>query len=200
MKILVGISGSIGVLGIHTYLLSLLLEKEVEEVHAIMTPTAARFVSPRALEAVLQRPVHVDPWTDPGTMFSPPELVRGIDLYLIAPASATTLSRCAAGSAETLVANCYLCHAGAVAFAPSMSTEMWEHPAVRRNLDRLRQDGACVLPVGEGYLVSARKQQKGPMCSYAEMWPRLKAHVAKVQESKRRGQTPETSETSETSG
>ena len=200
MKILVGISGSIGVLGIHAYLVSLLLEKEVDEVHAIMTPTAARFVSPRALEAVLRRPVHVDPWTDAGTMFSPPDLVRGIDLYLIAPASATTLSRCAAGSAETLVTNCYLCHTGAVAFAPAMSAEMWEHPAVRRNLERLRQDGACVLPAGEGYLVSARKREKGPMCSYAEMWPRLKAHVAQVQESKRRGQTPETSETPETSG
>jgi phosphopantothenoylcysteine decarboxylase/phosphopantothenate--cysteine ligase len=177
MKILVGISGSIGVVGIHSYLVSMLLEKEVEEVNAVMTPTAARFLSPRSLEAFLGRTVHVDPWTDPGTMFAPPELVKGIDLYLVAPASATTLSRCAAGAAETLVANCYLCHTGPVAFAPSMSPEMREHPAVRHNLDRLKEFGACILPQGEGFSVAARKMQKSSMCSYAQMWPQLKALV-----------------------
>jgi phosphopantothenoylcysteine decarboxylase/phosphopantothenate--cysteine ligase len=175
MRILVGISGSIGVVGIHFYLINMLLEEEVKEVNAIMTPTAARFISPRSLEAYTKQPVHVDLWTEPGAMLAPPELVKGVDLYLIAPASATTLSRCATGSAETLVAQCYLCHTGPVAFAPSMSPEMLEHPAVRRNLDRLREFGACILPQGEGFSVAARKMQKGSMCSYAQMWPQLKA-------------------------
>ena len=179
MKILVGISGSIGVVGVHSYLVSLLLEKEVEEVRAIMTPTAARFMSPRTLEAFLRRQVHVDPWSDQGPMYAPPELVTGLDLYLIAPASATTLSRCAHGSAETLVASCYLCHSGPVAFAPSMSPTMWEHPAVQRNLDRLREFGACILPPGEGFSVTAQKKERGSMCSYKEMWPILKSLVRK---------------------
>ena len=182
VKILVGISGSIGVVGIHFYLINLLLEKEVEEVNAIMTPTAARFLSPRSLEVYTGRPVHVDPWTDPGPMFAPPELVKGVDLYLVAPASATTLSRCAAGSAETLVTNCYLCHTGPVAFAPSMSPEMLEHPAVRRNLDRLKEFGACILPQGEGFSVAARKVQKSSMCSYSQMWPQLRALAQKSKE------------------
>ena len=76
-------------------------QEEVEEVRAVMTPTASRFLSPRSLEALLKRPVHVDPWTDPGIMPAPPELVQGVDLYLVAPASATTLSRCAAGSGDS---------------------------------------------------------------------------------------------------
>lgn len=177
MKILVGISGSIGAASIHTYLVGLRMEKEVEEVRAVMTPTAARFANPRTLEAFLGHPVHVDPWTDAGPLLSPPELVKGVDLYLVAPASATTLSRCAAGSAETLVASCYLCHSGPVAFAPSMSPAMLDHPAVRRNLDRLREYGACILPVSQGYSITARKVETGSMCSYPEMWPRLKRLV-----------------------
>lgn len=180
MKVLVGISGSIGVVGIHNYLIDLLLQEEVEEVNAVMTPAAARFISPRSLEAFIRRPVYIDPWTDEiNVMFSPPELVKGIDLYLVAPASATTLSRCASGSADTLVAHCYLCHTGPVAFAPSMAPEMWKHPAVRRNFALLRKFGACILPPGEGYSVAARKMQKGAMCSFTEMWPRLKALVEK---------------------
>jgi len=177
MKILVGISGSIGVLGIHAHLISLMMEEEVEEVRAVMTPTAARFLNPRALESFLRHPVHVDPWTDPGPGFSPPDLVQGVDLYLVAPASATTLSRCAAGSAENLVASCYLAHTGPVAFAPVMSREMWEHPAVLRNLALLKKYGACLLPPGKGYLVTARKHDRGAICPYPVMWSRLKALV-----------------------
>ncbi|HTG36992.1 MAG TPA: flavoprotein [Thermoanaerobaculia bacterium] len=182
MKILVGISGSIGVLGIHAYLISLLAQKEVEEVRAVMTPTATRFVSPRALEALIGKAVAVDPWTDSGKMVSPPELVQGADLYLIAPASATTLSRCASGSAETLVSNCYLCFTGPVAFAPAMAPEMWDHPAVRRNLDRLQQDGALILPAGVGFSAALGKSIKGALCAFPQMWPQLKSLVEKRQE------------------
>jgi len=181
MKILVGISGSIGVLGIPSHLVSLLAEKEVEDLRLLMTPTAARFVSPRTLEALLRRPVHVDPWSDERPMVSPPDLVRDIDLYLIAPASATTLARCANGSGETLLAHCYLSYRGPVAFAPAMSPEMWEHPAVLRNLKRLEDDGACILPAGSGYSAATGQVGKAAMCSYKQMWPLLQSLVKQMQ-------------------
>lgn len=175
MKILVGISGSIGVLGIHSYLLNLQAEKEVEELRVLMTPSATRFVSPQSLEALLRLPVHVDPWTDGRPMLSPPMLVKDLDVYLIAPASATTISRCAAGSGETLLAHCYLSHTGPTAFAPAMEEEMLQHPAVARNLDRLREDGACILPPGLGYSAATGKVGRGAICSYKEMWPILQS-------------------------
>ena len=177
MKILFGISGSIAVLGIPGYLASLQAEKEVEEVRVLMTPTAARFLNPQSLEALLRLSVHVDPWTDGRPMVSPPELVRDIDLFLIAPASATTLSRCATGSGETLLGHCYLCHRGPVAVAPAMSVEMWDHPAVIRNLERLKDDGVCILPAGAGYSAATGKVQKTAVCPYREMWPILKSLV-----------------------
>ncbi len=175
MKVLVGISGSIGVLGIHSYLASLLAEKEVEELRIVMTPSAARFVSPQALEALFCLPVHVDSWTDARPMVSPPVLVADLGLYLIAPASATTLSRCANGSADTLLAHCYLSATCPTAFAPAMEEEMWRHPAVRRNLERLKEDGAVILPAGAGYSAATGKMGRGAMCSYKDMWPILKS-------------------------
>src|SRR3954452_8328552 len=146
MKILVGISGSVGVLAIPAFLNQFLMQREVEEVRAIMTPTAARFLNPPSLEAPLRSPVRVDPWTDTAPMVSPPELVHGVDVYVIAPASTTTLARCATGSAETLVANCYLACQVPVVFAPAMPVEVQEHPAVRANLGRLQEYGATILP------------------------------------------------------
>jgi phosphopantothenoylcysteine decarboxylase / phosphopantothenate---cysteine ligase len=179
MKVLVGISGSIGVLGIPAHLISLQVEKEVEELRILMTTTAARFVNPQTLEALLRLPIRVDPWSDGHPMYSPPDLVKDIDLYLIAPASATTLSRCANGSAETLLAHCYLSYSGPVAFAPSMSVQMLNHPAVRRNLERLKKDGACILPPGMSYSASTGTFQPGGTCPYQEMWPILKAFLQK---------------------
>ena len=177
MRVLIGITGSIGVLGISSYLINLQVEEEVEELRVIMTPTAARFVDPRTLEALVRQPVFVDPWTDGGRMVSPPELVKELDLYLIAPASATTLSRCAAGSGETVVAQCYLCHTGPVAFAPCMSPEMLRHPAVVENLERLEQRGACILPSGAAYEVSTGTFVNSGLCPYREAWPILRALV-----------------------
>lgn len=179
MKILLGISGSIGALGIPAYLASLKAEKEVEELRVLMTPTATRFLPPQALEALLRRPIYVDPWTDGRPVVSPPELVRDIDIYVIAPASATTLSRCATGSGETLLAHCYLCYTGPSAFAPAMSAEMWEHPAVLRNLKQLKEDGAHILPAGAGYSSATGKVQKTSLCPYNEMWPILKSLAQK---------------------
>jgi phosphopantothenoylcysteine synthetase/decarboxylase len=59
-----------------------------------------------------------------------------------------------------------------------MSEEMWAHPAVRRNLERLQGDGACILPAGAGYSAAAGKFQKSSMCPYSKMWPILRSLVA----------------------
>jgi phosphopantothenoylcysteine decarboxylase/phosphopantothenate--cysteine ligase len=181
MKVLVGISGSIGLLGIPAHLISLQVEAKVEELRILMTPTASRFLSPQTLEALLRLPVYVDPWTDGRPMRSPPELVKDIDLYLIAPASATTLSRCANGSGETLLSYCYLCHPGAAAFAPTMAAAAWKHPAVLRNLARLQEDGACILPAGPSYSASTGTFERNGMCPYPEMWPLLKTYMEERQ-------------------
>jgi len=184
MRVLIGISGSLAVVGITVHLKQFLMQEEVEELQAIMTPTAARFISPKAIEAIIGRSVRVDLWSEPGPMISPAELVMGIDVYVVAPASATTLARCASGSAETLVSMCYLCHKGPVVFAPAMHEDALAHPAVRRNLKQLEEFGACILETAIGYSAAAKKETRGAMCPFPAMWSRLKSLVGQAQKGK----------------
>ncbi|HEV2851664.1 MAG TPA: flavoprotein [Thermoanaerobaculia bacterium] len=184
MRVLVGISGSIAVVGITGHLQQFLMQKEVEELRVIMTPTAAHFLSPKAIEAIIGRSVRVDLWSEPGPMIAPAELVMGIDVYVVAPASATTVARCASGSADTLVSLCYLCHKGPVVFAPAMSEEALAHPAVRRNFKQLEEFGACILETSTGYSAATKKLNRGAMCPFPAMWSRLKSLVEQAQKEK----------------
>jgi len=193
MRVLVGISGSIAVVGITGHLQQFLMQEEVEELRVIMTPTAARFLSPKAIEAIIGKSVRTDLWSEPGPMIAPAELVMGIDVYVVAPASATTIARCASGSAETLVSNCYLCHTGPVVFAPAMPEEALAHPAVRRNFKQLEEFGACILETSIGRSAATKKQTRGAMCPFPAMWFRIKSLVEQAQKEKQptsRNETP----------
>ena len=74
------------------------------------------------------------------------ELSRAADLVVVAPASANILARMAAGLADDLATTLLLATDKRVLAAPAMNVRMWLHPATRRNLDRLKDDG--VLFVG----------------------------------------------------
>lgn len=56
-----------------------------------------------------------------------------------------------------------------------MSAEMWQHPAVLRNLERIKADGAHILPAGAGYGAATGKVQRTSVCPYREMWPILQS-------------------------
>jgi phosphopantothenoylcysteine decarboxylase/phosphopantothenate--cysteine ligase len=167
MKILVGITGAVGVLGIHSYLLRLAAEPGAE-VALMMTATAARIVDPGVLGAVLRCDVIVEPWQERRAV-PPAALTNGIDVLLVAPASATTIAYCATGTAANLVAACYLSHVGRSVFAPSMAPEMLAHPATRRNLRTLAEDGATILPSGEGLQIATGRWTPGALCDYATL-------------------------------
>jgi phosphopantothenoylcysteine decarboxylase/phosphopantothenate--cysteine ligase len=75
-----------------------------------------------------------------------------MDLLLVAPATANTLGKFANGIADDFLSALYLATRAPVIMAPAMNTQMWTHPAVRENLDRLRARGVSILEPGEGYL------------------------------------------------
>jgi phosphopantothenoylcysteine decarboxylase / phosphopantothenate---cysteine ligase len=167
MTVLVGITGSIGVLGIHAYLARLAAEPDVR-IRAVMTTTAAAIVSPAALGALLRCPVVSDEWQREQAV-PPSKHVEDVDVLLIAPATATTMSYCAAGAAPNLVSACYLAHEGPTIFAPAMAPEMLAHPATQRNLRVLAEDGAIVLETGRGLQVSSGRWVDGALCDYSVM-------------------------------
>ena len=129
------------------------LQQRGHEVVAIMTHAATRFVGPITFEAITRRPVITDQFA-PGANADIEHiaLASSIDLLLIAPATANIIGKLANGIADDFLTTLYTATRAPLLLAPSMNTQMFEHEAVRRNLDTLAARGARFVEPGEGYL------------------------------------------------
>ena len=129
------------------------LQKRGHEVVAIMTHSATRFVGPITFEAITRRQVITDQFA-PGANADIEHiaLASSIDLLLIAPATANIIGKLANGIADDFLTTLYTATRAPLLLAPSMNTQMFEHEAVRRNLDTLAARGARFVEPGEGYL------------------------------------------------
>jgi phosphopantothenoylcysteine decarboxylase/phosphopantothenate--cysteine ligase len=151
MLIALGVTGGIG--AYKAVEVARGLQKHGHDVVAIMTPSAARFVGPVTFEAITRRRVITDQW-EPGSNADIEHiaLASSIDLLLIAPATANIIGKLANGIADDFLATLYTATRAPVLIAPAMNTNMFAHPAVRRNLDTLAADGVRFVDPGEGYL------------------------------------------------
>jgi phosphopantothenoylcysteine decarboxylase/phosphopantothenate--cysteine ligase len=75
---------------------------------------------------------------------------QSVDLLIVAPATANILAKFANGVADDFLTSTYLAAKAPVLVAPAMNTTMWEHPATRRNMERLRQDGVEIIAPDDG--------------------------------------------------
>ncbi len=116
-------------------------------VQVVMTSAARQFISPLSAATLSGQPVRDDLFslTDEAAI-GHIELSRSADLVVVAPASANILARMAVGLANDLATTLLLATDKRVLAAPAMNVRMWLHPATRRNLERLKDDG--VLFVG----------------------------------------------------
>ncbi|HMM54424.1 MAG TPA: bifunctional phosphopantothenoylcysteine decarboxylase/phosphopantothenate--cysteine ligase CoaBC [Candidatus Desulfobacillus sp.] len=121
------------------------------EVHAVLTPSAARFVTPVTFQALTGRLAWCDPWDArmPDNM-AHIELSRAADAIVVAPASADFLARLAHGRADDLLAALCLARDCPLLVAPAMNRQMWQNPATRRNAEQLVADGVTLLGPAEG--------------------------------------------------
>ncbi len=131
--------------------LSRLLIEAGEEVRVAMTVEAHNFIGPTTFASITGNPVVTDLFesdlTSPHT-----DLGRWADAVIVAPATAATLARLAHGLSEEVASATLLATQAPVLVAPAMHTEMWEHPATKRNLEVLQRDGVTVVGPGEGAL------------------------------------------------
>jgi len=129
------------------------LQKRGHEVVAVMTASATRFVGPVTFEAITRRRVITDQF-EPGANAEIEHiaLASTIDLLLIAPATANIVGKLANGIADDFLATLYTATRAPVLIAPAMNTQMFEHEAIRRNLDTLAARGVRFVEPGEGYL------------------------------------------------
>jgi phosphopantothenoylcysteine decarboxylase/phosphopantothenate--cysteine ligase len=148
------------------------LQKNGHDVVAVMTKAARKFVGPLTFEAITRRQVITDQW-QPGANFrlraerygaTSPEpgrrradiehiaIASNIDLLVVAPATANTIAKFANGLADDFLSSLYIATRAPVLIAPAMNTNMFEHPAVVKNLETLGARGVQMVDPGSGYL------------------------------------------------
>ena len=129
------------------------LQKRGHEVVAVMTHSATRFVGAVTFEAITRRKVITDQFeSGMNADIEHIALASTIDLLLIAPATANIIGKLANGIADDFLSTLYTATRAPVLIAPAMNTQMFEHEAVRRNLDTLAARGVRFVDPGEGYL------------------------------------------------
>src|SRR5260221_10288682 len=174
MRVVLGVSG-----GIAAYKAPELVRRLRDagaDVRVILTPNAARFVSPLSLAAVSDHGVIVDQWGDAqhgGVDHI--ELARWAELLLIAPATANILAKLAIGLADDSLTTYALAHRAATMVAPAMNTFMLQHPTVAENVERLRARAVIILEPDSG-LLACGEEGAGRMPDVPVLVQRVRDH------------------------
>ncbi|TCJ15899.1 hypothetical protein E0L93_11620 [Rubrobacter taiwanensis] len=159
-KILVGVTG-----GIAAYKAPNVIRRLRERgcgVKVIATEAALRFIPEETLAIAAGGPIHTErTWWEESGRIEHITLARWADLLLVAPATADALARAAIGLGDDLLSATILAGVRKVLWAPAMNTEMWFHPATRRNLKTLKSWGHQFVGPAEGALAS-EEEGTGP--------------------------------------
>ncbi len=175
--VLVGVTGGIAVYKAVELVRSLVKEGFAPDV--ILTDAAKRFVMPLTFAAVSQRPVLDDEttWQPNRNWFGHIEAARRSGVMVIAPATANTIAKLAAGIADNLLTAVYLAFRGPVIVAPTMNWAMYEHPATQHNLAILADRGCHVLPTERGELACG-EEGSGRMADVSVIMAAIRSTVA----------------------
>jgi len=165
MRLLLGVTG--GIAAYKAVELVRLATKAGHSVRVVQTPASLEFVGKATFEGITGAPVLVTEWErDPArgaypgdsapnhAAISHLELVRRADVYAIAPASANTLAKLAAGMADNLLTSAALASPAPLLVAPAMNNHMWDNAATQANLSLLRERGVTVVAPETGELAS----------------------------------------------
>jgi phosphopantothenoylcysteine decarboxylase/phosphopantothenate--cysteine ligase len=149
MNIVVGVTGGIAAYKAVGVIRALVLAGH--DVHVVATEAALRFVGKPTLEAISRNTVHTDLYEDVAQVRHV-AIGQAAELIVIAPATANTIAKLAAGLADDLLGNTVLASRAPVAIAPAMHTEMWQNPVTVANVATLRSRGVTVIGPGVGQL------------------------------------------------
>jgi len=137
-KIILGVTGSIAAYK-SVYLLRRLVEHGAD-VSVVMTPEAAKFVTPLTFQVLSKNTVYTDMFeSGQGGEISHLYLGRGADMVLIAPATANIIGKMANGIADDLLSTILLACKCPVLVAPAMDSEMYENRVVQKNISYLQK-------------------------------------------------------------
>ena len=152
-NILVGITG--GIAAYKTATIVRLLVKEGAGVKVIMTSNAREFITPLTMATLSKNPVYTDFFNpENGEWNSHVDFGLWADLFLIAPATASSIAKMANGIADNLLVTTYLSARCPVFIAPSMDLDMLKHPSSTINIETLRSFGNTIIEPASGELAS----------------------------------------------
>jgi phosphopantothenoylcysteine decarboxylase/phosphopantothenate--cysteine ligase len=185
-RILLGVSG--GIAAYKSLELARLATLAGHGVRVVMTEAAAGFVGAASFEGIVGAPVlgsefERDPMRGAFPGDPPPEhdpighlaLAANCDAYLVAPASANTLAKLAAGIADSMLTTSFLACAAPRLVAPAMNDRMYADAATQANLATLRERGVIVIEPEEGRLASRGERGRGRLPDPERLLARLEA-------------------------
>jgi len=154
-KIVLGVTG-----GIAVYKAAELASKLTQDgamVEVVMTEAATKFVSPLTFKTLTHIKVITDMFTSPieydETHVS---IAEATDAVVIAPATANTIAKLAAGMADNMLTGVVLATRAPVIIAPAMNVNMWENPVTQENINKLKSRGFIIVEPGYGRLASGK--------------------------------------------
>jgi phosphopantothenoylcysteine decarboxylase / phosphopantothenate---cysteine ligase len=156
MRIVLGVSG--GIAAYKAAEIARALIQNGHEVDVVMTRGAEEFVRPLTFASLTGRKVITDLFASASpeaTLSSSIEhigVAQEHDMLLVAPATANILGKFAMGLADDFLSTMYLAFRGPVVLAPAMNNNMWEHEAVRANIETLRRRGHTIVDPDDGFL------------------------------------------------
>ena len=187
-RVLLGVTG--GIAAYKALELTRLATKAGHAVRVIQTEASTRFVGTASFAAITGAPVLVTEWEpdplrgafpgDPAPEHAPLShlaLVERCDVYVIAPASANTIAKLAAGQADNLLTAAALACRRPLIVAPAMNDAMYENAATRANLETLRGRGVEVLEPGTGALGSPGEWGVGRLPEPPELLSAIEARL-----------------------
>jgi phosphopantothenoylcysteine decarboxylase/phosphopantothenate--cysteine ligase len=152
-RVLIGISG--GIAAYKTPILVRLLKKSGAEVRCILSPSASSFVTPLTLATLSENEVYTDLFDSRSGMWTNHvELGLWADIMIIAPTTASTLSKIAIGHSDNLLLTTYLSSKCPIIVVPAMDLDMYANAATQENLEKIKSRGHYVMDAVEGELAS----------------------------------------------
>ena len=178
-NVIVGITASIA-----AYKSAFLVREFIKQgarVRVIQTPESQQFITPLTLSTLSKNPVLVGlvKEDDKDVWNNHVEIGLWADLFVIAPATAKTLSKMANGECDNLLLTSYLSAKCPIFFAPAMDLDMFKHQSTQDNIEKLISYGNIYIPPADGELASGLSG-KGRMAEPSEILTSIENELSSI--------------------
>lgn len=166
-KVLIGITGGIAAYKICD--LIRLFKKNGADVKVVATQNALNFVTKLTLQTLSQNPVAIEQFDIEDYKPEHISLAEDADIFVIAPASANTISKLATGVCDNLLTSVACAFKNPIVIAPAMNCNMWENKIIQENIEKLEELGYSILEPEEGFLACGYNGS-GRLCSIEKIF------------------------------